>query len=103
LGFIDVTDPSNPGAAGTRDLPGQPVSLAVAGNFAIVAVDGQRGGEQDVGTIEVVNLTTRTIARSFPVVGTPDSVAVSPDGDHAIIGVGNLALIAMISRLYQDS
>ena len=89
LGFVDLTDPSNPGAAGTRDLPGRPTSLAVTGNFAIVAVDGDAGSGPDIGTIEVVNLTTRTVARSFSVAGNPDAVAVSPDGTRALIAVEN--------------
>jgi len=74
---------------GTRDLPGRPTSLAVTGNFAIVAVDGDAGSGPDIGTIEVVNLTTRTVARSFSVAGNPDAVAVSPDGTRALIAVEN--------------
>jgi len=89
LGFVDITDPSNPGAAGTRDLAGTPTSLAVIGNFAIVAVDRPDTTGPDNGSLEVVNLTTRTIVQSFSVAGNPDSVAISPDGTRALVAVEN--------------
>jgi len=69
VGFVDITDPSNPGAAGTRDVPGLPTSIAVRGNFALVTVNRSEGTGPNNGSLEVINLTTRTIARSILING----------------------------------
>jgi hypothetical protein len=39
LGFVDITDPANPIAAGTAHLPGEPTSVAVHGQYALAVVN----------------------------------------------------------------
>ena len=89
LGFVDITDALSPQAAGTRDLPGVPTSLAIKDNFAIVTVDRPETTGPENGSLEIVNLTTRVVARSISIAGNPDSVAVSPDGTRALVAVEN--------------
>ena len=89
VGFIDISDARAPQAAGTRDLPGVPTSIAITDNFAIVTVDRPETTGASNGSLEIINLTTRVVARSIPLAGAPDSVAVSPDGTRALVAVEN--------------
>lgn len=86
LGFIDITNAGEPLAAGTRELPGMPTSVAVVDNFALVTVDR---AEVNSGSLEIVNLNSRSVVRTILISGDPDSVALSPDGTRALIGVQN--------------
>ncbi len=89
IGFVDISNALSPQAAGTRDLPGIPTSLAIKEGFAIVAVDRPETSGASNGSLEIVNLNTRVIARSISIAGNPDSVAVSPDGTRALVAVEN--------------
>lgn len=89
LGFVDISNALSPQAAGTRDLPGTPTSLAIKDNFAIVTVDRPEQSGASNGSLEIVNLTTRVVTRSISIAGNPDSVAVSPDRTHALVAVEN--------------
>jgi len=86
LGFIDITTASAPLAAGTRELPGEPTSVAILNEFALVTVDR---AEVNSGSLEIVNLNSRAVVRTIFIAGDPDSVAISPDGSSALIGVQN--------------
>lgn len=89
LGFVDITNPQDPQPAGSRDLPGVPTSLAVKGDFAIVTLDRADSSGPSNGSLEIVNLNTRSVVRSIALAGNPDSVAVSPDGTRALVAVEN--------------
>lgn len=39
VGFVNIEDPANPLPAGVVDVDGQPTSVAVAGGYALVAVN----------------------------------------------------------------
>ncbi len=86
LGFVDITNASAPLAAGTRELPGMPTSIAITDNFALVSVDRT---EANSGSLEIVNVNTRAVVRSISIAGDPDSVAISPDGTAAVVAVEN--------------
>lgn len=80
IGFVDITDPADPGADGALELGGEPTSVAVAGNYAAVAVDTSDGDFLNpTGDLVVVDLSTRAVVRTFALGGQPDSVAISPD------------------------
>ena len=89
VGFVDISDAQSPQGGGTRDLPGVPTSLAIHENFAIVTVDRPETSGESNGSLEIINLTSRVIARSILIAGVPDSVAVSPDGTRALVAVEN--------------
>lgn len=89
LGFVDITDPTAPAGLGTLDLPGEPTSVAVAGDFALVAVNTSTDFINVSGTLVVVDIATKTVVRSIDLGGQPDSVTVSPDKSLAAIAIEN--------------
>ena len=89
LGFVDITDPSNPQPAGAVDLPGEPTAVSVRGNFALVGVNTSADFVDTSGELVVIDIQARTIVRSLDLGGQPDSVAVSPDGQYAAVAIEN--------------
>lgn len=98
LGFVDTSDVGRPRPAGSIDLPGDPTSVAVLGNRALVAVVTSEDPDGDgplneldnpSGELLVVNLTTRRTVRTIELAGQPDSVGVAPRGDYAAIVIEN--------------
>ncbi len=90
IGFVDVSNPGKPLAAGALKLGGEPTSVAVMNNLALVGVDNSDGDfVNPSGTLFVVNIATRSIVHSFPLSGQPDSVAISPDQKYAAIVLEN--------------
>ncbi|MFK7961100.1 MAG: esterase-like activity of phytase family protein [Phycisphaerales bacterium] len=89
LGFVDITDPAAPVAGGSRVLAGEPTSVGIVGDFALVAVNTSPDFVNPSGTLEVIDLMTRATVRSIDLGGQPDAVAVSPDGQYAAIAIEN--------------
>lgn len=114
LGFVDISDPSTPTAAGLVKLGldsdlveidgeelqilREPTSVAVAGDYALAGVNIFPDGDDMVsalgylfprGELAIVDIATREVVRSIPLGGQPDSVAVSPDGRYAAIVIEN--------------
>ena len=89
LGFVDIADPANPVAAGRLELGGEPTSVAVRGNTALVAVNTSADFVNPSGHLAVVDLVTRAVTRTCDVDGQPDAVAVSPDGTFAAVAIEN--------------
>ena len=89
LGFVDITDPTNPQPAGAVDLPGEPTAVSVRGNFALVGVNTSADFVDTSGELVVIDIQARTIVRSLDLGGQPDSVAVSPDGQYAAVAIEN--------------
>jgi hypothetical protein len=88
-GLIDITDPGNPKAAGTVALAGEPTSVAVAGGYALVAVNTSADFVNTSGELVVIEVTTKEVITTLPLGGQPDSVAVSPDGRYAAVVIEN--------------
>jgi hypothetical protein len=96
VGFVDIKDPARPKALGVLPLDGEPTSVAVAQEWAIVAVNTSASFTSPSGHLEIFELkkcaknpagcTRRT---RIPLAGQPDSVAVSPDGRFAAIVIEN--------------
>jgi hypothetical protein len=89
IGFVDITDPTDPVAAGTLTLTGEPTSVAVKGNYALVAVNTSTDYVNVSGHLEVVDIFGQSSVRQITLGGQPDSVAVSPDGNYAAVVIEN--------------
>ena len=89
IGFVDIKDPANPVAAGTLDVGGEPTSVAVVGNYALVGVNTSTDFVTPSGSLTVVDIATQTIVATIDMGGQPDSVAVSHDGMYAAVAIEN--------------
>ena len=82
VGFVDISDPAAPEAAGEVPVGGEPTSVATTDRYALAAVDGP-------DDLAVIDLASRAVVARVPLGGQPDSVAVSPDGRYAAVAVEN--------------
>jgi hypothetical protein len=91
IGFVDITNPSQPVADGTVDLgEGEPTSVAVLGNeYALVATNTSEDFVNVSGDLVVVDVKSRMIVRSIPLGGQPDAIDISPDDRYAAIAIEN--------------
>lgn len=89
LGFIDIANPANPLPAGTIAMPGEPTSVTVRGRHALVCVNTSADYINTSGELLVVDVYTRTIVRSLPLGGQPDSIAISPNGRFGAVAIEN--------------
>lgn len=104
IGFVDISDPTSPAGIGTTDVGGEPTSVAVKGDFALVGVntsffaedpagpsdpDDEDGDLQASGSMKVVDIDSGAVVRALDVGGQPDSIAVSPDGNYVAIAIEN--------------
>ncbi|RNL61680.1 esterase-like activity of phytase family protein [Zhongshania marina] len=89
VGFVDITDPSKPSVLGVLGLAGEPTSVAVKGDYALVGVNTAADYINVSGALDVINIASRSNVRSIDVGGQPDSVAVSPDGNYAVVVIEN--------------
>lgn len=90
VGFVDITDPTAPVAAGALAVGGEPTSVAVGSKYALVAVDTSDGDfDRPTGELHVIDVASRATVKTFPLGGQPDSTAISPDGRYAAIVLEN--------------
>ena len=89
VGFIDITDASSPQVAGTLALSGEPTSVAVLGQYAVVGVNTSADYVNTSGELAIIDIATQTLVHSLDLGGQPDSVAVSPDGRYVAIAIEN--------------
>jgi hypothetical protein len=90
IGFVDITNPSNPQPAGVVALDGAPTSVDVLGDtYALVAVNTSTDFVNTSGELVVVHVATRDIVHSIALGGQPDSVKISPDGKYVAIAIEN--------------
>lgn len=89
LGFVDITDPENPLPAGITGLGGEPTSVAVAGQYALTAVNTSPSFIAPSGNLQVIDIVTHALVTTFDLGGQPDSIAVSPDGRYAAVVIEN--------------
>jgi hypothetical protein len=89
IGFVDVTDPKNPKAAGIAALDGEPTSVVVAGSNALVGVVTSESYDKPSGHVAVVNVATKAVVATCDVGGQPDSVAKSADGKFLAVVIEN--------------
>jgi Esterase-like activity of phytase len=90
IGFVDITDPARPLAAGRVEVGGEPTSVGVGPRYALVAVDTSAGNfDNPTGKLVVIDLADRSVVKSLPLGGQPDSVALSPDHKYAVVVLEN--------------
>ncbi|MDF2808079.1 MAG: peptidase, partial [Cellulosimicrobium sp.] len=95
IGFLDIADPSAPKGLGTLSLAelgsehDEPTSVAIVGGYVLVVVDTSVSFTEPSGRLDVVDLATRERVRSLELGGQPDSIAVTPDGAHAVVAIEN--------------
>jgi hypothetical protein len=96
LGFVDISRPDKPKALGALKLDGEPTSVTVHKQWALVAVNTSPSLVSPSGYLGVFDVKACATAPSacspvarIPLAGQPDSVAVSPDGRYAAIIIEN--------------
>jgi hypothetical protein len=89
IGFVDISNPSSPAPSGTLEVGGEPTSVAVVGNYALVGVNTSENYVNPTGLLVVVDITSRQLIRTLDMMGQPDSVAVSPDRQYAAVVIEN--------------
>jgi hypothetical protein len=87
--FTDITDPYAPipdvGRGGPvvpseLALPGEPTSVAVHGDYGLIVLNTSVDFVTTSGELMVVRMADRTVVRTIPLGGQPDSIALSPAG-----------------------
>jgi len=89
VGFVNITDPAHPQAAGVLAAGGEPTSVAVRGNYALVCVDTSPDFVNTSGNLLVIDVHTRQIVRTIALGGQPDCIALSPSNRYAAIAIEN--------------
>ncbi len=89
IGFVDITDPAKPVAAGFVAAEGEPTSVAVQNGRALVAVNTSENYVTPSGKLLSINLMTREVEQTCDLGGQPDSIAISPDGTMAAVAIEN--------------
>ena len=93
VGFVDISDPSAPAGLGTVDVGGEPTSVAFKHDYALVAVNTSDSFTEPSGKLVVVSAPiggeAASIVTEIPLIGQPDSIAVSPAGGYAAIVIEN--------------
>lgn len=89
IGFIDITDPAAPKAAGVVALDGEPTTTVVIGGKAYVGVNTSESKAKPSGHLAVVDLATRKVEDKIDLGGQPDSITKSPDGSYLAIAIEN--------------
>jgi len=89
IGAVDITDPSAPVGLGELDMGGEPTSVTVKGNLALVAVNTSPNFVNPSGKLVAVDISTAGILREWDLGGQPDSISISADGNYAVIAIEN--------------
>lgn len=89
VGFIDITDPKAPKAAGIVKIDGEPTSVIVAGNKVLAGVNTSKSKQEPSGNLTIIDLASKAIEASCDLGGQPDSVALSKDGKFLAVAIEN--------------
>ncbi|SPJ26430.1 esterase-like activity of phytase family protein [Palleronia abyssalis] len=89
IGFIDITDPANPVAAGTFMPEGEPTSVAVIGSYALAGVNTSESYTDPSGYLVEIDVTTQAEVGRCDLPGQPDSVGIAPDGSFLAVAIEN--------------
>ena len=90
IGFVDITDPANPVAAGTFALPnGEPTAVSARGQTVFVAENTSESFTNPSGVLHAIDVASRDVIASCDLGGQPDSTAVAPDGSFITVAIEN--------------
>lgn len=89
LGIIDISDPASPKPKGIVALDGEPTSVAIAGNYAVVGVNTSASYVTPSGYIAAFDLASGAEVVRCDLGGQPDSVALSKDGSMVAVAIEN--------------
>lgn len=89
IGFIDITDPTNPAPLGVFMPEGEPTSVAVIGNYALAGVNTSASYTEPSGFLVEIDVTTRQEVGRCDLPGQPDSVGIAPDGSFLAVAIEN--------------
>lgn len=89
VGFIDLTDPKAPKAAGIVKIDGEPTSVTVLGGKVLAGVNTSKSKQEPSGNLTVIDLASKKIEASCDLGGQPDSVALSKDGKLLAVAIEN--------------
>lgn len=91
IGFVDISDPSKPSAAGLVPVGGESTSVAVYDeNYVVTSVNTSPDFINTSGVLQVVSLSDdKSIVASIDLGGQPDAIAVSPDKSFIAVAIEN--------------
>ncbi|WP_297108869.1 esterase-like activity of phytase family protein [uncultured Devosia sp.] len=89
VGFIDITDPKMPKAAGFVALDGEPTTVVVDGGKVFVGVNTSESYTEPSGNLSTIDLATQAVEASCDLGGQPDSVARNGDGSLIAVAIEN--------------
>jgi uncharacterized protein YjiK len=89
LGLVDIRDPARPQPAGFIALEGEPTSVVIAANRALVAVNTSQSFTQPDGLLVVIDMSSRRIVERCKLYGQPDSLALDAQARHLVIAIEN--------------
>ncbi|MEZ5393326.1 MAG: hypothetical protein R2724_10740 [Bryobacterales bacterium] len=89
IGFVDITDPSNPQPGGFVPTSGEPTSVTVGKGYVLAAVNTSADYVNTAGELLVIDIATHAVVRTIELGGQPDSVSVSPNQQHAVVVIEN--------------
>lgn len=89
IGFIDITDPRAPKAAGYVKTEGEPTSVTIIGGKAYAAVNTRKDYVDVSGQLLVIDLKTLAVEQTVELGGQPDSIAHNAAGTLIAIAIEN--------------
>ncbi|MEM7338289.1 MAG: esterase-like activity of phytase family protein [Actinomycetota bacterium] len=92
IGFVDITDPSNPQPDGIYALPAgdEPTAVAVYKDWILVGViDSTSTFTEPVGYLLVLDADTRTMKAEIDLGGQPDSIGVNSRSRYGAVVIEN--------------
>ncbi|MEJ2407139.1 MAG: esterase-like activity of phytase family protein [Candidatus Thiodiazotropha sp.] len=89
IGFIDISNPSDPQGEGTVNVGGEPTSLIINGQWVLVGVNTSANYSAPTGKLLVLNRSSQTVVAEYDLGGQPDSLALAPDHLRAAIVLEN--------------
>lgn len=89
IGMIDITDAKAPKALGSVMLDGEPTSVTILGQTALVAVNTGESKAKPAGKLETVDMAGKKVASTCDLGGQPDSIALAKDKSFVAIAIEN--------------
>lgn len=89
IGFVDIRNPARPQPMGMLEMGGEPTSVSILGNYALVAVNTAPTYTAPSGKLVIVDISNKKTISSITLNGQPDSISISPDKRYAAIAIEN--------------